>query len=62
MKEEKALGREKGKGGLTVELESCLSVLPIGWLCSLANHPAEVEQLLLRVVKVSSAFSSLVQS
>jgi ataxin-3 len=57
MKEEKALGREKGKGGLTVELESCLSVLPIGWLFSLASHPAEVVQLPLRVVKVSSTLT-----
>jgi hypothetical protein len=62
MREQKAPGREKDKVGLTVELGFCQSVLPIGWLCNLANHPAEEEQLLLRVVKVSSSFFSLIQS
>jgi hypothetical protein len=62
MKEEKALGREKDKAGLTGGLGSCQSVLPIGWLSSLASHPGEVEQLPLRVVKVSSSLLSLLQS
>ena len=63
MREEKAPGREKDKAGPTVELEFCQSVLPIGWLFSLANHQAEVEQLLpLRVIKVSDTSLSLIVS
>jgi len=57
MKEEKAPGREKDRAGLTVGLEFCQSVLQIGWLCNLASHPAEVEQLLNQVAKVSSTLT-----
>jgi hypothetical protein len=62
MREEKGLDPEKDRVGLTAGLESCQSVLPIGWLFSLASHQVEVEQLLLQVVKVSRALLSLIQS